>query len=75
MNDIIIIIIIIKSKPTIVSEHFLSHSDYSHTDIQLILLEQILSSRDSIRKARGSHLIDTLDKTVTLKPNGLRPPW
>ena len=49
----IIIIIIIKSKPTIVSEHFLSHPDYSHTDIQLILWEQIHSSRDSIRKARG----------------------
>ena len=64
----------IKSKPTFVSEHFLSHSDYSLTDIQLILLEQIHSSRDSIRKARGSHLIGTLDRTVTLEPNGLRPP-
>ena len=68
------IIIIIKSKPTLVSEQFLSHSDYSHTDIKLILLEQIHSSRDSIRKARGSHLIGTLDRTVTLEPNGIRPP-
>ena len=36
----------IKSKPTTVSEHFLSHSNHSHT------------SRDSVRKARESHLID-----------------
>ena len=64
----------IKSKPTIVSEHFLSHSDYSHTDIQLIPLEQIHSSRDSVRKARGSHLKDTSDKAMTLEPNGFRPP-
>ena len=26
----------IKSKPTTVSEHFLSHSNHSHTDMQLI---------------------------------------
>lgn len=43
----------IKSKPTIVSEHVLSHSDYSHTDIQLIPLKQIYSASDSVRKARG----------------------
>ena len=47
----------IKSKPTTVSEHFLSHSNHSHTDIQLIPLEKIHSSRDSVRKARESHLI------------------
>ena len=28
--------IYIKSKPTTVSEHFLSHSNHSHTDMQLI---------------------------------------
>ena len=36
----------------------LSHSNHSHTDMQLIPLEKIHSSRDSIRKARESHLID-----------------
>ncbi|CAH3030361.1 unnamed protein product, partial [Porites evermanni] len=39
----------IKSKPTTVSEHFLSHSNHSHTDMQLIPLEKIHSSRDSVR--------------------------
>ena len=61
----------IKSKPTIVSEHFLSHSDHSHTDMQLISLEKIHSSRDSVRKARESHLID---KATTLEPHGLNRP-
>ena len=56
----------IKSKPTTVSEHFLSHSDHSDTDIQLIPLEKIHSSRDSVRKARESHLID---KAMTLEPH------
>ena len=58
----------IKSKPTTVSEHFLSHSNNSHTDMQLIPLEKIRSSRDSVRKARESHLID---KAMTLEPHGL----
>ena len=58
----------IKSKPTNVSEHFLSHSNHSHTDMQLIPLEKIHSSRDSVRKARESHLID---KAMTLEPHGL----
>ena len=58
----------IKSKPTTVSEHFLSHSNHSHTDMQLIPLEKIHSSRDSVRKARESHLID---KTMTLESRGL----
>ena len=56
------------SKPTTVSEHFLSHSNHSHTDMQLIPLEKIHSSRDSVRKARESHLID---KAMTLEPHGL----
>ena len=59
----------IKSKPTTVSaEHFLSHSNNSHTDMQLIPLEKIRSSRDSVRKAREWHLID---KAMTLEPHGL----
>ena len=58
----------IKSKPTTVSEHFLSHSHHSHTDMQLIPLEKIQSSRDSVRRARESDLID---KAMTLEPNGL----
>ena len=41
-----------KSKPTTVSEHFLSQPNHCHTDMQLIPLELIHSSRDSIRKAR-----------------------
>ena len=53
----------IKSKPITLSEHFLFHSNHSHTDMQLIPLERIHSSSDSVRKARGSHLID---KTITL---------
>ena len=36
--------------------------------MQLIPLEKIHSSRDSIRKARESHLID---KAMTLEPHGL----
>ena len=50
----------IKSKPTAFSEHpehFLSHSDHSHTDMQLIPRGKIHSSLDSVRKARESHLI------------------
>ena len=58
----------IKSKPTTVSEHFLSDSNYSHTGMQLIPLEKIHSSRDSVRKARESHL---LDKAMTLESPGL----
>ena len=41
----------IKSKPTTVSEHFLSHSDHPHIDMQLIPPEKIHSSRASVRKA------------------------
>ena len=58
----------IKSKPTTVSEHFLSHSDHSHTDRQLIPVEKIHSSRHPVRKVRESHLID---KAMTLEPYGL----
>ena len=48
----------IQSKPTTVAERFLSHPNHCLTDMQLIPLEIIHSSRDSIRKARESFLID-----------------
>ena len=35
-----------------VAEHFLSHPNHCYTDMQLILLKLIHSSRDSIRKTR-----------------------
>ena len=57
----------IKSKPTTVAEHFLSHPNH-HTDMQLIPLERIHSSRDSIRKTRESFLIDL---ARTLEPYGM----
>ena len=50
----------IKSKPTTVAEHFLSHPNHCHPDMQRIPLELIHSSRDSIRKARESFLIAEL---------------
>ena len=53
----------IKSKPTTVAKHFLSHPNHCFTDMQLIPLEQIHSSRGSIRKAR--------DLAGTLEPHGL----
>ena len=58
----------IQSKPTTVAEHFLSHPNHCHTDMQLIPLEIIHSSRDSIRKARESFLIDL---GRTLEPHGM----
>ena len=57
-----------KFKPTTVAEHFLSHPNHCHTDMQLIPLELIHSSRDSIRKARESFLIDL---ARTLEPHGM----
>ena len=36
----------IKSKPSTVAEHFLSHPNHCYTDMQLIQLERIHSSRD-----------------------------
>ena len=58
----------IKSKPTTVAEHFLSHPNHHHTDMQLIPLEFIHSSRVSIRKARESFLMDL---ARTLEPHGM----
>ena len=56
-----------KSTPTTVAEHFRSRN-HRYTDMQLIPLELIHSSRDSIRKARESFLIDLAG---TLEPQGL----
>ena len=61
----------IKSKPTTVSGHFLSHSNQSHTDIQLIALEKINSSRDSVRKATESRESHLIYKAMSLEANGL----
>ena len=50
-----------KSKHTTVAERLLSHPNHYYTDIELIELiplEPIHSSRDSIRKARESFLTD-----------------
>ena len=58
----------VKSKPTTVAEDFLSHPNHCYTDMQLIPLELIHSSRDSIRKARESFLIDL---ARTLEPHGM----
>ena len=55
--------------PTAVSGHFISHSNHSHTEKQLVPLEKIHSLRDSVRKGRESHLID---KATTLEPHGLK---
>ena len=54
-----------RSKPTTVSEHFLSND---HSDMLLIPLELIKSNRDSVRKAREAYLID---RGQTLEPLGL----
>ena len=53
---------------TIVSEHFLSNPNHTATDMQLIPIEKLFSSRESIRKARESTLII---RAKTIDPNGL----
>ena len=45
------------SKPTTVSEHFLTN-DHSANDITRIPLEIVKSNRDSVRKARKTHLTE-----------------
>ena len=57
-----------KSKPTIAAEHFLSSSNHTANDMQLIPIEKIFSSRDSTRKAREAFLIQ---KGKLLDPDGL----
>ena len=56
------------SRPTTVSEHFLSNPDHTATDMQLIPIEKIFSSRDSICKAREATLII---RAKTIEPNCL----
>ena len=55
------------SKPTTVSDHFLTN-DHSANDITLIPLELIKSNRDSVRKAREAYLIE---RGETLEPLGM----
>ena len=55
------------SKPTTVSEHFLSN-DHNASDMLLIPLELIKSNRDSVRKAREAYLIN---RGQTIEPLGL----
>ena len=55
------------SKPTAVSEHFLSNG-HNATDMQLIPLKLVKSNRDGVRKAREAHLIE---RGQTLEPLGL----
>ena len=49
-------------------KHLVLHSDQSYTDMRLTPLEIVLSSRDTVRRARESHLIET---AMILKPYGL----
>ena len=55
------------SKPTTVSEHFLTN-DHSANDITLIPLELTKCNRDSVRKAREAYLIE---RGKTLEPLGI----
>ena len=57
-----------KSKPTTAAEHFLSSTNHTANDMQLIPIEKISSNRDSIRKAREAFLIQ---KGRTIVPDGL----
>ena len=55
------------SRPTAVSDHFLS-DNHSPNDIELIPLELIHSSRDALREAREAFLIE---RGQTLEPKGI----
>ena len=55
------------SRPTAVSDHFLSDR-HLPTVMELIPLELMHSSRDAIRKAREAYLID---RGQTLEPKGI----
>ena len=50
-----------------ISDHFLS-DNHSPNDIELIPLELIYSSRDALRKARETYLIE---RGQTLEPKGI----
>ena len=53
--------------PSPVSEHS-NQADHSINEVLLIPLELIRSNRDSVRKARETHLID---KAMTLEPRDI----
>ena len=55
------------SRPTAVSDHFLSDNQ-SPNDIELVPLELIHSSRDTLLKAREAYLVE---RGQTLKPKGI----
>ena len=57
------------SKPTAVSEHFLSN-DHTATNMQLIPLELVKTKRDGVRKAREDREV-YLERGQTLEPLGL----
>ena len=57
-----------KSKPTTAAEHFLSSSNHTTNDMQLIPIDKIFSNRDSIRKVSEAFLIQ---KGRTIDPDGL----
>ena len=46
-----------KSKPTTVAEHFLSSSNHTPYDLQLIPIETVFSNRDAIGKTREAIFI------------------
>ena len=54
------------SKPTEVSEHFLSN-DHNANGMHLICLELMKSNGESVRKAREAYLNDRGQKTTRLK--------
>ena len=56
------------SKPTTVSEHFLTN-DHSANDIARIPLELIKFNKDSVRKAREAYLIERGKTLETLGMN------
>ena len=46
-----------ESKPTTVAKHFLSTSNHTPNDMQLIFIEKVFSNSDSIWKAGEAFLI------------------
>ena len=46
-----------ESKPTTVAKHFLSASNHTPNDVQLIPIEKVFSNRDSIWKTGEAFLI------------------
>ena len=61
-------IVLLIALTTTISAHFLSNPNHTATDMPLIPIEKIFSSRDSIRKAREATLII---EAKTIEPSGL----